>query len=123
MVIRASNESFDLVTKNYYEEELKYQQVIDASARTAALSGRINIKEEEGKIVVTFPDDFMHKTIRGEFHLYFPADEKKDLKEEFRTNNLRFLREIPGDAAGFYIVKLKWEADQITYYYEENIFL
>ena len=33
LVFKASNQEFDLVTKDYYEQELKYQQVIDQSAR------------------------------------------------------------------------------------------
>lgn len=123
LVIRASGESYDMVTKDYYEEELKYQQVIDAAGRTAALSGPVVVKNEGGNIIVNFPEDFRNKTIRGQYHLYFPADEKKDSKSVFEISSLLLSKELPESASGFYILKLSWTVDQQTYYHEENIFI
>ena len=37
LVFKASSQKFDLVTKDYYDQELKYQEVIDQAANTAML--------------------------------------------------------------------------------------
>jgi hypothetical protein len=34
LVFKASSQKFDLVTKDYYDQELKYQQVIDQAANS-----------------------------------------------------------------------------------------
>ena len=38
LVYKANNETYDLVTENYYEEELKFQNVIDKKQRASSLS-------------------------------------------------------------------------------------
>ena len=44
LVYKASSQKFDLVTKDYYEQELKYQDVSDESANTAKLSAPLVVE-------------------------------------------------------------------------------
>lgn len=123
LVIKANNQSFDLVTKDYYEEELKFQQVIDASGRTDSLSGKINVTKDNNQLIVSFPADFINKKISGEFFLYCPSDEKKDFKNSFESDSMIWIQKIPDGASGQYTVKLKWAVEGKSYYYEKSIFL
>lgn len=123
LVLKANNQSFDLVTKDYYGEELKFQDVIDASGRTASLTGKISVKKENEQLTVSFPSDFNNKKISGELMLYCPSDERKDFKKNFETDHLEWTQKIPLDASGLYTIKLKWTVDNKNYYYEENIFI
>ena len=43
MVFKSSMQNTDLVTPDYYEKELKYQQTIDESARTGKLSAKVEV--------------------------------------------------------------------------------
>ena len=43
LVFKASQEDYDLVTANYYEAELKYQDIIDQKENTARLSAPLII--------------------------------------------------------------------------------
>ena len=45
LVFKASSQKFDLVTKDYYEQELKYQQVIDQAANSSRLSEPVTIEQ------------------------------------------------------------------------------
>ena len=46
LVFKSSTQNQDLVTKDYYEQELKYQQVIDATERANALSSEVKFQGE-----------------------------------------------------------------------------
>ena len=123
LIIKANNEKFDLVTDNYYEEEIKYQQVIDAAGQTAKLSGKLEIKKQEDKIVILFPSDFTGKKVEGELHMYYAANEKKDFKQPVQTDKLEWSMVLPMFATGQYTAKLSWVVDGKKYYFEKNIFL
>ena len=40
LVIKSSNQKVDLVTKDYYEQELMYQDKINETARASKLTGQ-----------------------------------------------------------------------------------
>ena len=55
MVYLTTLQNRDLVSENYYEEELAYQKVIDKSAKTAQLSGdvKVNLNQIKREIAET----------------------------------------------------------------------
>ena len=61
LIFKASNQEFDLVTKDYYEQELKYQQVIDQSANASRLSMPLYIEKKEAELKISFPDEMKNK--------------------------------------------------------------
>lgn len=122
LVYRANQEKFDLVTPNYYEAELKFQNIIDDKQRVAELSAPPKIVHAVNKMSIQLPDEFLNKDVKGELYLYRPSDAAKDLKRSFNTN--KSFVEIPLDKnlAGAYEVKLSWQADGKTFYNEQRIF-
>src|SRR6187455_91675 len=76
LVFKASSQKFDLVTKDYYEQELKYQQIIDQSANTSKLSAPVTIEKREGELKISFPDVMKNKKKLVDFYLYYAADAK-----------------------------------------------
>jgi len=122
LVFKAGKQNYDLVTKNYYEEELKYQDVIDKKQNVAALSALPEIKYTRTGITILFPKEFENKNITGEAYLYCPSDAKKDLKKNFELNKPDFRWELPGSFRGMYKLKLSWTSDGKSYYQEKKIF-
>lgn len=122
LVFKASHENYDLVTKNYYEAELKYQDVIDQKSNTAGLSAPVRVENTKSKLMVYFPADFSNKTITGEAYLYCPSDAKKDMKRSFDSKDLAFEWILPAAPVGLYELKLKWKSDGKEYYKEEKVF-
>ena len=57
LVFKANNENYDLVTENYYEEELKFQNVIDQKDRSYSLSALPEINFENGELIIQFPQE------------------------------------------------------------------
>ncbi len=122
MVIKASGEKFDLVTKDYYGEELKYQQVIDESANTAKLSAPITLSKNSGSLTVHFPEEMKGKKKQIDFYLYYPADASKDFRKSLNSDQEDITQALPNGITGQYELKLFWSTDSLKYYYEQKIF-
>lgn len=122
LVFKASNQEFDLVTKDYYEQELKYQQVIDQSANASKLSTLVNIENKEGELKISFPEEMKNKKKLVDFYLYYAADAKKDFRKSFELNENELAQALPVGMKGMYELKLTWEAEGVKYYHERKIY-
>ena len=123
LVFRASGEKDDLVTADYYWQELKYQQRIDETTRTNALSAAVQYELHGNTLMINFPKDFAGKTINGEIQLYCPTDEQKDIKQSFTAKDDITSLEIPNGHKGTFELHLNWEVNGVNYYYEGKIIL
>src|SRR6187200_484477 len=80
LVYKASSQKFDLVTKDYYNQELKYQQVIDQAANSSKLSAPVTEERNEGELKISFPSEMQGKKKLVDFYLYYAADAKRDFR-------------------------------------------
>lgn len=122
LVIKASNQKLDLVTKDYYGEELKYQQVIDESANTARLSTPPVVSKNNGSLAIRFPEEMKGKRKQIDFYLYYPADASKDFRRSLNSDQQEITQSLPKNISGNYDLKLSWSTDILKYYYEQKIF-
>jgi hypothetical protein len=123
LVVQSSRQQMDLVTDDYYAQEIRYQEKIDQSKRAAALSESIHYQLINDGIEIIFPKEFQGKTITGNALLYYPANEQKDVAAVVNTNQGKMLITIPDKRSGMHILKITWEADGVSYYFEESVFL
>lgn len=122
LVFKASSEKFDLVTKDYYGEELRYQQVIDQSANTAKLSTPLIVEKSASELNISFPAEMKNKKKIIDFYLYYPADAKRDFRKSIQLDDNAFTQSLPAAMKGKYELKLSWEADGVKYYFEKKLF-
>lgn len=122
LVFLANKQKFDLVTPNYYDAELKFQDVIDERQRAAELSAPPKISHSVNSVSIQFPDEFLNKEVKGELYLYRPSDASKDLRANFRTSKDFVQVPLSKNLSGAYEVKLSWQASGKTYYSEQKIF-
>ena len=122
LVFKASSQKFDLVSKDYYEQELKYQQVIDQSANSSRLSVPVTIERNKGELKISFPDEMKSKKKLVDFYLYYAADAKKDFRRSFALNENELTQALPVGMKGMYELKLLWETDGVKYYFEKKLF-
>ena len=122
LVYRASGTHFDLVSKEYYRDELNYQDKIDGMRRAAAISQVIVKTEGNRQLVVALPEELKGKQINGELWLYCKTNAALDLKLPLRSDTV-LLRsfDLSKHPSGKYLVKLHWEADQLKYDAEQEI--
>jgi hypothetical protein len=123
MVLQSGRQKIDLVTEDYYEQEIRYQERIDQSGRSAALSEKLQVAISGQSLDIRFPAEFMGKKIIGKALLYYPADGSMDLTSAIATSNNGFRMELPGKRSGMHILKVTWESEGVTYYNEEEVFL
>ena len=123
LVYKSSNQKMDLVTTDYYEKELKYQQKIDAMDKVSQLSDTVRYALKAGQLDIVFPKDFSGKTITGDLLLYCPSDEDRDVKQAFSV--LDNLVSVPVQSLKRmeYQIQLSWQVDGNTYYLEKKLLI
>jgi hypothetical protein len=81
LVTKSMRTKIDMVTPDYYGEELKYQQVIDGKQNAAALSSAVIVTQPEEGVMLTFPPELQGKAITGKLTFYRPSDSGKDIHQ------------------------------------------
>jgi hypothetical protein len=122
LVYRSVTTNFELVDKDYYKNELRYQEVIDGTNRANGLSAAVKLEQSGGSIVLQLPAEMKDQSISGTIHFYCAYDGKKDKKFIVSTNadGMQVLdaRQI---TPGNYTVKINWKANGKDYYTEKLI--
>lgn len=123
MVYRSSIEKKDLVSEDYYAEELKYQEIIDQSANTASLSNVIETEVKEDEIQLTFPSEFNESIYKGTWKLYCAADRSKDVSGNCNIAGAKSTISYNATVKGLFQLQLTWIKDGKKYYFEKNMTL
>ena len=122
-VYKAMNQDVDLVSKDYYEQEIKYQDHINMVGRTKA-AGDVVIKynADAQTILVQLPENFKDQSVYGKIDLFRPSDEGldqelplqvgRDLSQLIETNDLE---------KGLWKVRVNFTAGKEAYYAEQTI--
>lgn len=120
LVYSSVKTNFDLVSKEYYKEEIAYQQVIEGTKRANLLSSAVSLVRQNDSILVRFPREMHSAQVKGTIWFYYPPDAKRDRKFPFSsmaTGELAIsrLHFLPGN----YTVRIRWEKDTHQYYTEQ----
>ncbi|MEY8757998.1 FixH family protein [Chryseobacterium tongliaoense] len=106
----------EMVTDNYYEEELQYQDVIDAKKRADSLQEKPVYSQNVNGILVSFPKDYNNSNTTVKFVLNRTDDQNLDIKksEQLDTNQSIL---IPAKVLkqGNYTLRLMWTKDKTDY--------
>ena len=123
LVAKAVNQNFDLVTNDYYSDDLAYQEKIDRANNSKALDIPLNIKYSgaEKNVLLSFPESV--EKIEGEIHFYKPDKSNLDIKMPINLSN-DFIQKIDfsDKINGLWRVKITWNADGVAYF-DENLFV
>ncbi|GAA5099286.1 hypothetical protein GCM10023210_36510 [Chryseobacterium ginsengisoli] len=106
----------EMVTDNYYEEELKYQDVIDAKKRADDLQEKPVYSQDKNGIKITFPKDYNNSNTTVKFVLNRTDDQNLDVHKSVQLDaNQSFL--IPGQVLkmGNYTLRLTFTKDKTDY--------
>jgi FixH protein len=122
LAYRAFGTNFELVGKDYYKDELRYQQVIDGTDRANSLSTAVELKQSSNRISLQMPGEMRNKNISGTILFYCAYDSKKDKKFALNIGNdgLQFFN-TSQVTSGRYTVKIDWNNDGKNFYTEKNL--
>ncbi|MFN4123801.1 MAG: FixH family protein [Flavobacteriales bacterium] len=119
MVVSTYQQNIDLVTPNYYEQELKYQQRQAELIRSSQLQENVLLMMNNQVLILKFPQG---KTVAGQVELFRPSDKRMDVQLPITTNSEgEMLINKSPLKSGMYKVLISWIMDDISYFNEETI--
>jgi len=120
LVYRAMHVETELVSKEYYKDELKYQQVIDGTNSANGLSAKVLITQKQDSISVQMPAEMKKVKVSGSIWFYCAADAKKDQHVAIELNSEAVqLIDKKLFRPGNYTVKFDWDNNDKHYHSEE----
>jgi hypothetical protein len=121
LVVASSRQKFDLVSKDYYKDEIAYQNVLDAGHNQSALSTPIGIHANGASVILEFPSDFKGRTLTGDVLFYSPVNEDwdRDVKISADDNTMTIPRSKLNNTR--YTIKINCVVDGKAYYQESDI--
>ena len=123
LVYKATQTKFELVSKDYYQDELRYQDKIDGAAN-AALTGPSSIEVKDELILLQFPDAQKNANITGEAWFYCSVDATKDKRIALNVDSAGIQSiEKKRLQKGDYQVKISYEINEKKYYVAHQLHL
>lgn len=123
LVFKSSMQNQDLVTPDYYEQELKYQKVIDDRNRANSLSSDLKYEIKKEEIFITFPAEVSDIPIDANILLYCTADQKKDLQLQLATSNGKIHFPIKDKNKGLHEIRISWIANGKSYFFQDKLII
>ncbi len=123
LVYAASHQHFDLVSKDYYGDEIAYQKVINAGENQAALSKPLGIHANGTEVTIDFPDEFRNKQLSGDVHFYSPVNAEWDRTFKISAQNNSFTISRSTLRNTHYTIKISCSINGKNYYQESEIAL
>lgn len=111
----------DMVTEEYYEKELLYQDEIDAEAKTNKLSSAIFVEKNDLGWLIHFPKEVTHKAMVGVVELYRPSSEKLDFKLPLEITEGTMLIPASKLVEGQWKITVHWEMDGEKYIFKKQM--
>lgn len=123
IVYKASTTKIDLVDSNYYEQELKYQNVMNEKQNTAELNWKPVIKQSNSSIIISFPADSSNMVEKCKCVFFRPSDSRLDRTIDVSLTNGEYQLAANQFVKGCYTIKLRWQMNGKNYMDEQNIFV
>lgn len=125
-VVFATHQPMDLVRKDYYEEELKYQKQIDSYERTQSLVEKVSVRYEPKpeQLIIALPEAAVRKPSQGKVHLYRPSDAQLDRHLDLSMESSASARQtlkVQGLKPGLWKLRLDWMSDGQSYSHEQTL--
>ena len=118
------NQDVDLVTKDYYGKELKYQDHIDKVNNTGKLGKEVGISLLNDFVQLTFPDSVFNKKASGIIYFYRPSGSVRDfsLPVAVTGNNTQIINTSKLEK-GLWKIKVEWGMDGKDFYSEKSLII
>lgn len=116
----------DLVSADYYNKELVYQQQIDNASNAHALSAPVefNYTAADQTVAVRFPPEFNNQSISGTLHFFKPDNAALDFQLPLHPDSTLTQRVPVADLTkGLWHIKGDWQSGDKSYYREGSIII
>ena len=112
----------ELVSEDYYGDELHYQEEIDKLNNASKLEVDVSLVRTKEGLMLRFPPALRAEDISGTISLQRPSNKSLDLLMTIELNQSDFL--IPDEklASGKYLVVVDWKHENSEYMFKDEIF-
>jgi len=110
----------DLVTEDYYKQELAFQQEINAEKNGNELKNNITVIKTVKGLLVVFPKDKDFTEISGSISLYRPSNKKLDFQIPITLQNSEILVPKNQLIEGRWNISVNWQYETTSYLFKES---
>lgn len=124
MIFHFMNQKVDLVTDNYYEKTLTYQNQIDEADRSKEMDKEIRLEYLGNQLKIVFPDSIAKNMNEGEVYFYRPSDSNLDFKFPLQADkNNELVLDASKIDNGYWKVQMKWRMNKESYSVERTVII
>ena len=121
MVYIAFKQSNEMIEDNYYDREVKYQEIIDAKSNLNPLLGEFVLADSNDYILLRLPASASTAIQKGELRMIKMDAAASDntlivTQTETQIDKAKFQK-------GLYHVKLGWDSEGKSYFYENDLLI
>ena len=122
VIVIAATHRDSMVSENYYEQELKFQDRIDSAARAQKSGASVQLDAAAGKLLMAVPASQLTQKFSGAIEFYRPSSPELDRNVQFTpgADGTQTL-DVSRLAAGLWQVRVKWSAGGQDYFLEQKI--
>jgi hypothetical protein len=111
----------DLVTEDYYAEELAYQEDIDKLKNSNDLTENVSFKKSDEGLLISFPKNIDFNKISGKVFLYRPSNKQLDFDTAISLSKPYLLIPDKRLVDGRWNIKIDWQYKGKSYLLKESI--
>lgn len=123
LVVKCHSTNVDLVSDDYYTQELKYQEKLNAMNNEKSLPHSISHVVADNSITLTIDSSLVSDDFSGDINFFRPSDASKDVKMKMNFNHLQQVISTDALVRGVYKMQLSWSSHGKQYYKENVIFV
>lgn len=124
MVFYASMQSNEMIDDNYYQKELAYQEIINASQNLTNLTTNNIVSQNVNEVIITLPYGAFEKLEGGTIELLRPDSKSKDIYMELIPDGYNRRTVAKSQLIkGLYKSRIKWTNGGVNYYKEESVYV
>mgnify|MGYP001813464452 FL=1 len=111
----------DLVTDDYYQKELKYQDDLDAAKNLEVAGSGMRVALVEDGLQIGFPEYMEPSKIKGTVSLYRPSNKQLDFKTPIQLSERQLLIPKSRLLDGRWDIRVEWMYEDKPYLYQHKI--
>lgn len=112
----------ELVSEDYYKDELHYQEEIDKINNAKRLGKNIELSNTNEGILIKFPKEVELADISGTIYFQRLSNEKLDFTEDIKLDNHEQLISSDKLVSGKWIVKIDWKNKEEEFLFKDSWF-
>ena len=117
-----SDNHYELVSEDYYKDELYYQQEINKINDASKLDKNVTVKRIKEGFLVTFPINMDVAKIKGNIYFQRPSDKNLDFEQDISLKEHKLLIKHNNLVAGKWNVRVDWKYEDEEYLLKETVF-